>query len=280
MSCRNIIGVCIVLCIVTANSRGLRAQSGSGEFHTYFERLPKPTAALAEHELLQADPNTLDTTADIARIERQLTQYFENVRGRGPSRSNVGQNTSPNKESGNVSIHAEKPSNKEDVSYAPQSEGAVSTDSCLALLRLLQRMDHQFETSIHAIENAYTDRVRTADDAARALQTSEPCKGSIECSRRHQREHALSLSSAERFRFDRNQEIVRTQLRELGPVFASVDAAIPPDISRVSDRNRRRILEELGMKTVSVFVSVAERLKLDRIYLSNCSRLLHQANIQ
>ncbi|MBS1904440.1 MAG: hypothetical protein JSS75_12100 [Bacteroidetes bacterium] len=259
-------------------SSGVLAQSSPTSFRAYLASLPAPQTAPNDATLGVLDPNVLDTANDVKRLERQMKQFFQTRRK--PPQSALA-NQAPvqvmKNDTGTRTVNDETALATKKFTNTVQSEPTISNDSLLTLLRQLQALNNEIETSYRALENTFDEQVRAIDEKARQANQSEPCNGSAECIMRHRRNRASGLVEAERWRIGQEASLLSTQMATLAPPFAVADEVIPPEIWRVGDASRRKLIDRFGEHLSELFTLVAERIALNRMHLATCCRLLREA---
>jgi hypothetical protein len=278
MSLRTVCCIGAIMCLFAFGEVAVRAQSGPGGFRAFLDHLPGPPTAPPDAELVKLDPNKIDSGDDISAAERQLADHLDGITGKNMTHSANQSGTTMNVQSGISSVHTRDHSIDERVFSEPFSLPSLTEDSCVHLGHRLHDLEFQFNKRLEAIDTVYNTRVLAAHARANAIDRDEPCNGSVKCIKRHRSERDGAIAAAERVRIEKRSEILKAQIAELAPMLTAVDVALPVRAWRIENEHFRRNLEELGDQALRLSITMAEQIKLNRLYIANCCKLLREAN--
>ncbi|HYM21347.1 MAG TPA: hypothetical protein VEW28_10155 [Candidatus Kapabacteria bacterium] len=269
-------------------SARIYAQPSNG-FSSYLQQLPGAPKSPADGELVSASASAVENSSDINKLEKQLTEYFAALQGPASARSGDENNEETAAVQSTTAIAVSTRSTKNAVvnpadknipkgHNTPQSGQPMSPyDSCRSLIHEIQGIANRYTILLADVESKYVGDVNAVDAKARAEQTNEPCGANSECLRRHRRNRDLGIVSAEHTRIDHSSELVNSEIKELLPVIKKFDLMLPKRLATVTPLATRRELDGLSSYVMNIVLGAAEHIKLSRIHIAECVRLLQES---
>src|SRR5579883_2779017 len=151
-------------------------------------------------------------------------------------------------------------------------------DTVLRLAHAIDLISRAVERSYINSDNIYSDKVNTANEHMRALQMKEPCGSDTKCFKRHRRAYDLELAEAEKSRITAASSIITSEVTELLGTMRSLDELLPKTLMTVRDIEFRKALSETIIIASNILTDITEHIKISRIGISNCAKLLREAN--
>ena len=211
----------------------LRAQSGSS-YSSMLSRIPQPPALPSDAQLLSQTPESFETSNDVNSLAQEIEGYTTRMQAKATLPENgatLGQSGSVlAARTSNTPVQSGEPTKGSLGDASIQSVPTTTITPMDTVLRLAHTIDliarATARTYINA-DNAYTDKVNTANEHMRSLQVKEPCHSDIKCTKLHRRVYDLELVEAEKARVTGAASIISSEIAELlGPI-RSLDELLP-----------------------------------------------------
>jgi len=232
----------------------------------YLDKLPEPPAFPDDHTLLSTPPEHFEEHSELNALERNLEKmiYGDKV--------NPEQNSDPT-----LSIEQTAPGSQ-DLSSAPTMNSKKLGDTMIATLKDMQAVKTEFQENFQRLENAFSKNVDKVYDASRKLQKDQPCGSNTECEKEHFRMLNTGIVAATREKVKNEEYLLSVYLTRVKPSFRSLDQMLAGNAYGDGAPNPevKKIIQGVQHDQLLLLTDIIERIKLERITISNCARLAQQ----
>ena len=264
------------------------AQTQNG-FASYLQQLPGAPKSPADADLVSASAQAIENPADIDKIERQMSEYLASLQG--PS---IGTAVKPDEHTSTKAttkviaaehVKSDDPVEAENVRLelpnvrnTPQSVSYIAPyDSCRSIVKRIQTVSNEYLRLFSEVELNYVYAMNVAEDKARDEQKREVCGSNSDCLKRHHRNRNLGIVGAQHMRIDKSAELTSSEIGKLVPLVKEFDRLMPKHLSTVNPATTRRELNGFSSYVMNVVLGMAEHIKLNRVHIAECARLLQDA---
>ena len=252
----------VILAAFIIGSTGHAQHLAHYQLLAYLEKMPASPVFPDSTVLASVQPTSFEDNTDLNAIEKKL--------------QNLGKEFSTNDLEGGTAIEAINRTPPTTQSLPPNIKptlNALETE-----LKDLQTIRIEYASYFRRLENIYSERVDKALQASRSLQMEHPCKEDIDCRLEHVRTYNGGIIRASREKIVNEEYLLSVYLRQIKPGFARIDnllhsadygeQAMTPEAKNLFRGAQQNQLMVLG--------DIIERIKLERIQISNCARLAQQ----
>jgi len=232
----------------------------------YFDQLPASPEFPDSAELAKANPDKLENHDDLNSLEISVTSAIK---------------TNPPPDEGKVTTVFENALLKNPPTapvFTLKNETPAikhAYDSLLAALKDMQAVKVEYSQNFRWLEDVYSKRVRTVNENLQKMQLENPCSGNSECQSERLRMTNNAITAATRSKITGEEYLLFIYLARVKADFVQVDNILA--ISKYGDEARSKEAKGLFLGAqrdeALLLTDVVERLKLERITISNCARL-------
>jgi hypothetical protein len=151
-------------------------------------------------------------------------------------------------------------------------------DSMLMKLKDVQAVRVEFEENFGRLENIYNKNIDKVNESARKLQREKPCEGNTDCIKEHFRSLNTGIINATREKITSEEYLLSVYLERVKPSFKSVDDLLAGNSygDGIRSKEVKDLFRSAQHNELQLLNDIIERLKLERITISNCARLAQQ----
>ena len=263
MKTRNISLPLVILAALIMGSTAHAQHVAHYQLLAYLEKMPEAPVFPDSGTLASAQPTSFEDNSDLNAIEKKL----QNLGKESLSGNLLQQGT------GIEAINRTPPTAQ---SLPPEMKPTV--DALEAELQHLQSIRLEYASNFRRLENIYSQRVENVEQAARTLQMEHPCKDDMECKLLHMRLRNSGLVKASREKILNEEYLLSVYLTQIKPGFQRVDNLLQQAGygDNIVTPEAKSLFWGAQQNQLQVLNDILERLKLERIEISNCARLAQQ----
>lgn len=232
------------------------------ELYGFLEKMPSAPVFPDNSALSSTAPTDFEDNSDLNAIEKNIRKLTTDIPRNDLQMGTIletSQKTAPPSESDN-----------------PSMEHTLA--SLQSTLKDMQAVKIEFTQNFRRLEEICSKRVEDAYAAMRKLQMEQPCKGNIECELEHIRKKNTDLIAVIKEKTLNEQYLLFVYSTHLKESFKQVDNLLREanyGESAVTSE-ARNILYGAQQNQVMILGDIIERLKLERIIISNCARMAQE----
>ncbi len=261
----------LALSLLLGNTANAQIKS----FSSYLEKLPDAGSLPSDAILETTSPDSLEKSQEIHQLEAQLENYVRLLRGEFTAVRNDASQANAvavsNTQSGNIRQQSDPPPSELIATAQGELKDPVA-DTLLALAKTLQELKIAFDASYKAITDVHIYRTNVANAVSNQLQKTEPCNADPDCITKHRKARNHDLSEAGKDRIIYNLSLVASQIRQLKPLLAKIDVALPKPFPKAAKAKAMAI--SLSENARNILIAVSEQIKLQRIFIAECAKLM------
>ncbi|MEP7234277.1 MAG: hypothetical protein ABI778_03175 [Ignavibacteriota bacterium] len=233
---------------------------------SYLDRLPDPPAFPDDRALLTTPPEHFEEHSELNAMESNLEALLT------PSKINPEAKTDPT-----ISIVGTAPP-LTDQSTEPTMNSKLLGETMLATLRDMQAVKTEFQENFQRLENAFSQNLDKAYDISRKLQRDQPCGVNTTCQKEHFRLLNSDIVSATKEKLKNEEYLLKVYMSRVKPSFRALDQILAG--SGYGDSfgggEIKKLAQSIQLDQKLLLKDLIERIKLERITISNCARLTQQ----
>lgn len=222
----------------------------------YLEKMPKAPAFPDSSVLVSSAPTSFEDNSDLNATVKTLQELSRNVRT-DEGKAVKALYTSMNVETPDVKLELE---------------------SLQSAMKELQSVSTEYAGNFRRLENVFSKRIENAMAAMHKFESSHPCNGSYDCEAEHLRIRNSDVIAATKEKILNEQYILFVYLNRAKSSFKLVDNILRN--ANYGDRARsqegKTIFRGAQQNQIQLLRDIIERLKLQRITISNCARMAQE----
>ncbi len=261
MKTRNMSLPLVILAALALGSTAYGQHLAHNQLLTYLEKMPATPVFPDSGTLASAQPTSFEDNDDLKAIQKTL--------------QNLGKEfTSDDLKSGVF---------KETTNRTPPTQGLPPNmkqiiDALETELKDLQSIKIEYASNFRRLENIYNQRIEKVEQAARTLQMDHPCKNDMDCGLLQMRIRNRGIVNASREKILNEEYLLSVYLRQIKPGFQRVDILLHD--ANYGDHGLTSEAKSLfwgaQQNQLLLLNDIIERIKLERIGISNCARLAQE----
>ena len=236
--------------------------------YEYFAKIPQATAFPDSTTFASTDPEIFEKSADLDAIEKSMRSSDNDYSAVAiPVATSSDRSQRITGELPGITLRDEK----KDV--------RTSMDVIQSALRDMQNIRTEFEGNFRRVEELYLRNVSGAYDASHRFFKDHPCRGGTDCQQEHLWFLNLRLVAASREKILNEEYLLSVYIAQVKPSFKAVEGALQTSgygVNAVS-RDAKNIFWGARENEVKVINDILERMKLERVMIANCGRLIRQS---
>ena len=261
MKTRNISLPLVILVILIMGCSAHAQQLAHYQLLAYLEKMPAAPVFPDSGTLASAQPTSFEDNSDLNAIEKKLQNLGKEL-------------TSDDLERGATETTSRTPPTTQSLppSMKPTLD-ALETD-----LKDLQAIRLEYAANFRRLEDTYNQRIDKVEQAARSLQMEHPCKDDVNCKLLHMRLRNSGFVNASREKILNEEYLLSVYLSHVKPAFQRIDNLLHDANygDRASTPEARSLFWGAQQNELTLLNDIIERIKLERIEISNCARLAQQ----
>ncbi|MDP4220515.1 MAG: hypothetical protein Q8896_08765 [Bacteroidota bacterium] len=258
------LGLPLVILIGLIWGGSIRAQQVAHfQLFTYLEKIPSVPDFPDNANLKSTEPTSFEDNNDIIALEKKVQSLGKAL---APGSMQLGNPGEASKEASAATLESEAPVVKKML------------DSLQSALKEMQSVKINFTANFKRLEDVYAKRVEKVELNARALASEHPCMDDAGCRAEQLRTKNTNLIAATREKIVSEEYLLGVYISQVKASFKSLD-----EILRNANYGEQAISREAHIifhgaqqDQILLLTDILERLKLERITISNCARLAQQ----
>jgi hypothetical protein len=233
----------------------------------YFDQLPTSPEFPDSVTLISTNPDKLENHDDLNSLELTVTSAIKT-------------------ESENSGVAKVSKELEASLKGGPSSAATITLknetpairhayDTLLAALRDMQAVKVEYAQNFRWLEDVYRSRVSAANESFQKLETESPCNGNSDCQAERRHMTNSTITAATRSKITGEEYLLFIYLSRVKADFQMVDNIL--DANKYGDeaqsKEAKTLFRGAQRDEALLLTDVIERLKLERITISNCARL-------
>ncbi len=257
----------VILAALLCGNRVSAQSVAHSPLFAYLDKMPESPAFPDDPTLQSTSPLHFEDHDDLNALQK----HIENIVN-GPPNGNLEVTSSTIPASDRTPPAAE-------VVHADESMNLKHlTDSMMQKLRDVQDIRTEFQENFRRLENTYNKNIDKVYEASRLVQKQHPCDGNTECLSEHARTLNSGIIAATREKIVNEEYLLSVYLARVKPSFKSVDELLVANGygDGLPGKEAKSIFFNAQHNELQLLTDIIERLKIERITISNCARLAQQ----
>jgi hypothetical protein len=232
----------------------------------YLDRMPESPVFPDDAALISTPAVKFEEYDDLNAMEKQI-HGFVNGSSLGGTQANTFSQNEAEHVPGSQVIHGDE-----------NIQAKQLGDQMLATLKDIQSLKAEFEQNFKRLENIYNKSIDKVYETSRIVQKENPCGSNTTCLRAHARAINSGIIAATREKTVNEQYLLSVYLARVKPTFRSLDEILAGNSygDGIGDTEVKNLFRNAQQDEFLFLSDIIERLKLERITISNCARLAQQ----
>ncbi len=262
MKTRNISLPLVILATLALGSNAYAQHLAHNQLLTYLVTMPATPVFPDSGTLASAQPTSFEDNDDLKAIQKKLQNLGKEFTSDDVDKGVFKETTSRT-----------PPSTQSLPSNMKQMIEALETE-----LKDLQSVRIEYASNFRRLENIYNQRIEKVDQAARLLQIEHPCKNDMDCGFLQKRIRNSGIVSASREKILNEEYLLSIYLGQIKPGFQRIDNLLRG--ANYGDQGltskEKSLFWGAQQNQLLLLNDIIERIKLERIAISNCARLAQE----
>lgn len=233
----------------------------------YLQDMPEPPSFPDDATLISTPPAHFEDHGDLNALQKNLEAIVNGPASGGglgnPQMEYAKFETAP----GTGLIHADESMSMKQTN-----------DTMMLKLKEVQAVRIEFQENFRRLENTYSKNIEKVYEASRVLQKEKPCDGNTGCLQEHARLLNSGVIAATREKIVSEEYLLSVYLARVKPSFKSVDDILAGNGygDGIRSKEIKTLFCDAQHNELLLLTDIIERLKIERITISNCARLAQQ----
>ncbi len=246
----------------------LFAQGTSGSpLFAYLQKMPESPVFPDNAALISTSPVIFEEHGDLNAMEKQIQDIVNGSSSENTQSNTLSENTNQGGAPNSEVIHADE-----------NTQAKHLGDVVLTTLKDIESVKIEFEQNFRRLETIYNNNIDKVYEASRIVQKENPCAGNSDCLHAHARQINSGIITATREKTMNEQYLLSVYLARVKPGFKSLDDMLSGNRygEGIQDKEVKTLFRNAQHDEVLFLTDYIERIKLERITISNCARLAQQ----